>query len=86
MIPATLVPPVSTGTSVGAPPRVLLERANSTLKGVRMSRVVPTVAPAISRPGSPIRDPNAKMPTLPVTLYPPSVKPQTLTLQRPFDQ
>jgi hypothetical protein len=68
MLADTAAPPICTGTSVGAPLRVLLERANSTANGVRMpTERILTVALAISAPGSLIRDPYARMPSARLT-------------------
>jgi hypothetical protein len=51
-------PPELTGTSVGAPWRRWLERANSTGKGVTMpSRIDRTATAAISAPDCPISEP-----------------------------
>src|SRR5262249_43736479 len=56
-------PPRSRGMSVGAPPRLLLLRANSTPNGVRTFSLRPTRAFSISAPGLLMSEPNAKMPT-----------------------
>jgi hypothetical protein len=54
--------PSRTGTKVGASPRFVLDRANSTAKGVSTFRLRPTIASSISHPGSSISEPKAKMP------------------------
>ena len=53
--------PLSYGTRVGAPFRLLLVRAYSTLKGV-WQHIRRTIAGAISQPGSWIREPYASIP------------------------
>ena len=59
----TCAPPSLTGTKVGAPSRVRLERANSTATEVLTSIRWMTTA-ASSAPGSSVIEPNAKIPTL----------------------
>ena len=59
----TLAPPDLTGTRVGAPPRVPLERPYSMANGVSSSSRR-SVAAANSSPGSVINEPNPKMPYL----------------------
>jgi len=54
-------PPWLTGTNVGAPSRVRLERANSTENGVSTSIRRMTTASS-SAPGSSVMEPNAKIP------------------------
>src|SRR5450432_4269818 len=57
----TRAPPVWTGTSVGAPPRVLLERPYSTANGVSRGWRL-AVASTSSCPGSLISEPKPKIP------------------------
>jgi hypothetical protein len=61
---STGAPPEETGTKVGAPPRVPLERPNSMEKGVVIFLRC-EVAAAISSPGSSISDPYARIPKCP---------------------
>jgi hypothetical protein len=49
-------------TNVGAPPRFILLRANSTLNGVTTFALRPTRAASISLPGLSMSDPNARIP------------------------
>ena len=53
----TLPPPLSTGTSVGAPSRTRLLRENSTLKGVPTPVMRLAVSAPISAPGLGINEP-----------------------------
>src|ERR1700754_979304 len=66
MISAATTAPVSNGTSVGAPSRVALDRANSTLKGVDTPRFLSafTSTASICSRGSSISEPNASIPIL----------------------
>ena len=53
----TLPPPLSTGTSVGAPSRTRLLRENSILNGVSTPVMRFTATAAISAPGLGIKEP-----------------------------
>ena len=59
----TFAPPIFTGTRVGAPPRFVEDRPNSTLNGVS-ANLRSTVAASISLPGSVTSDPKASMPII----------------------